>query len=186
MRKTKIGRKILIVLLALAAVAAGLAIYMRTRPKEGELPAGVESVPEGARSATLFFASRQADGLLSETREVAVGDEIESQVRAVLSALFEGPAGDGMVSAIPRWTEVLQVFWVEDTQILYVDFNGMLVSNHPGGSTGEYYTIASIMKTIASNFPQVRRVQFLVEGYPVETIAGHYDVQKPLDIMSWK
>ncbi|MCU0640006.1 MAG: GerMN domain-containing protein [Candidatus Krumholzibacteria bacterium] len=186
MRETSIGRKILIVLLAFAVVAAGLAVYMSTRPKEGEPPAGVESVPEGTRSVTLYFASRQADGLLSETREVAVGDEIESQVRAVLTALFEGPAGDGMVSAIPKWTEVLQVFWVEDTQILYVDFNGMIVSNHPGGSAGEYYTIATIVKTIASNFPQVRRVQFLVEGYPVETLAGHYDVQKPLDIMNWK
>ena len=167
-------------------MAAAFAVYMRTRPREGEGPAGVESVPEGTRSVTLFFVSWQADGLLSETREVAVGDEIESQVKGVLSALFEGPVGDGMVSAIPKWTEVLQVFWVEETQILYVDFNGMIVSNHPGGSAGEYYTIATIMKTIASNFPQVRRVQFLVEGYPVETIAGHYDVRKPLDIMSWK
>lgn len=186
MRKTGIGRKIIIVLLALAVVAGGLAVYMRLRPKGERIPSGVESVPEGTRSVTLFFASRQADGLLSETREVAVGDEIESQVRRVLTALFDGPVGGGMVSAIPRWTEVLQVFWVEDTQILYVDFNGMLVSNHPGGSAGEYYTIASIMKTIASNFPQVRRVQFLVEGYTVETLAGHYGVQKPLDIMSWK
>jgi len=186
-RKTGIGRKIFFVLLAVAVVAVmGLIVSRWTRMREEKPPSEVKSVPEGARSVTLFFASRQADGMLSETREIAVGDQVEEQVRGVLAALIEGPRSGGMVSAIPSGTEVLQVFWVEETQILYVDFNGELVSNHPGGSTGEYYTISMIVKTVASNFPQVRKLQFLVEGYPVETIAGHYDVTRPLDVVSWK
>ncbi len=187
MRKTGIGRKIIFILLVVAIVAVmGVLISRWVRLREEKPPAEVQSVPEGTRSATLFFASRQADGMLSETREIAVGYDIENQIKAVLAALIEGPRSGGMVSAIPAGTKVLQVFWVEETQILYIDFNAVLVSNHPGGSTGEYYTISMIMKTIASNFPQVRQLQFLVEGYPVETIAGHYDVNKPLDIMTWK
>jgi hypothetical protein len=90
------------------------------------------------------------------------------------------------VSPIPDGTQLLQVFWVEETQTLYLDFNRALITNHPGGSTAEYYTITTILKTVQEDFPQVRRVQFLVAGYPVETIAGHYAVDGPIDILGWK
>ena len=40
--------------------------------------------------------------------------------------------------------------------------------------------------TFADNFPEVRLVQLLVAGYPVETIAGHYAVDKPLEILKWR
>jgi hypothetical protein len=29
-------------------------------------------------------------------------------------------------------------------------------------------------------------LQILVDGYPVETIAGHYAVDRPIDVMRWR
>ncbi len=148
-------------------------------------PVPVE-VPEQTRSVTLFFAGRDADGLLSETREIAVREGLEDQVKGVIRALVQGPEDDRMVSALPEGTDVIAVFWVEESQTIYVDFNRALVSRHPGGGISEYYTISMILRTIGSNFPQIKKLQFMVDGYPVETIAGHYDTTGPLDLLNWR
>lgn len=184
---TGIGKKIVIVLIVLAVLMLVLYLISRWAAVEREeAPSEVQRVPEETRSVSLFYASRQADKLLPEAREIAVEEGVEEQVKAVIAELIKGPDDRDKVSSIPEGTEVLQVFWVEDTQTIFIDFNRVLVSNHPGGSTGEYYTISMIIRTIGANFPQVRNVQFLVDGYPVETLAGHYAVDKPLDVLRWR
>lgn len=184
---TSLNRKIIIVLIAVVAVAL-IVYYLVMRPamKREEAPAVIEEVPEETRSVTLYFAGPEADKLVPETHEIAVEEGLEAQVRAVVAELARDPADGDMVSSIPDGVQIIQVFWVEDTQTMYLDFNRALVTNHPGGSAGEYYTITTIIKTIGDNFPQVRYVQFLVSGYPVETIAGHYAVDKPLDVLRWR
>ncbi len=104
----------------------------------------------------------------------------------MIRALAAGPESGDMVSALPEGTDVIAVFWVEETRTIFLDFNRNLVSGHPGGGVSEYYTIVMILRTIGSNFPQIRKLQFLVDGYPVETISGHYDTRKPLDLLSWR
>ncbi|MCK4539384.1 MAG: GerMN domain-containing protein [Candidatus Krumholzibacteria bacterium] len=185
--RSSTGNRIFQVLLVLVIVIVLFALITKySNLKKERSSGGISPVPEETRSVTLFYASRQADGMLSETREIAVTEGLEEQVKQVLKALVLGPEDDKMVSAIPAGTEVLQVFWVEDTQTLFIDFNRALLAAHTGGSAGEYYTISMVLKTVASNFPQVRNLQFLVDGYPVETIAGHYAIAKPLDIMRWR
>lgn len=187
MSDTGIGKKIILVLAAVAVIAAGVILIRKYAVPAGEEPVqGVRRVPEEAKSVSLFFPSKDADGLLSETREIAVGDDLEDQVAGVIAALADGPSGKDMVPVLPEGTEVLDVFWVEETQTLYIDFNRVLQTDYQGGSTSEYYTIYSILRTVASNFPQARRLQLLVDGYPAETLAGHYDVSRPLDIMRWR
>jgi len=185
--RTNLGRKIIIVLIAVVAVV--LIVYflvMRPAMKREKAPVGIEEVPEETRSVTLYFAGPEADKLVPETHEIAVEEGLEAQVRAVIAELARGPADRDKVSSIPDGVQILQTFWVEDTQTLYLDFNRALITNHPGGSAGEYYTISTIIRTIGDNFPQVRYVQFLVAGYPIETIAGHYAVDKPLDVLRWR
>lgn len=182
---TSLNRKIVVVLIALVAVVL-VVYYLVMRPVVKRERVVIEEVPEETRSVTLYFAGPEADRLVPETHEIAVEEGLEAQVRAVVTELARGPIDDDKVSSIPEGVQILQVFWVEDTQTLYLDFNRALVTNHPGGSAGEYYTISTILKTIGDNFPQVRHVQFLVSGYPVETIAGHYAVDEPLDVLRWR
>jgi spore germination protein GerM len=183
-RETDLGRKIAIVVILLAVViVAFYAVRNWTAGEKAELPA-VQEVSRETRSVTLYFARRDADGLVTETREIPVKEGIENEAKAVMAAMLSGPEDGGAVSAIPAGTRILQVFWVEDTGTLYLDFNRGITTGD--GSTGEYYTITTIIRTIGANFPQAGRIQFLVEGYPVETLAGHYGVSKPLDIRKWR
>lgn len=183
---TGIGRKIIIVIATLAVVAGGVYLSFRAKDIWKRVAPAVQRVPEETKSITLFFGNREADRLLSEMREVPVEQGFEGQVKVVLAELVKGPQDSEKMSAIPAGAELLSAFWVEDTAILYLDFGRALVSNHPGGSAGEYYTIASILKTISTNFPQVAKVQLLVDGAVVESIAGHYAVDKPLNVLEWR
>ena len=54
-----------------------------------------------------------------------------------------------------------------------VNFNSALTTEHPGGSSAEMMTVYSIVNTLSLNFPRIKRVQILIDGKPIETIAGH-------------
>jgi spore germination protein GerM len=176
---------VIIAFVVIVVVVSYVIPRLRERGRE-RIPTEIQRVSEETRSITLFFVNGEADKLMTEMREVAVEGGLEGQIKAVISELLKGPEDDDLVSPFPEEVQLQQAFWVEETQTVFLDFNRALVTNHRGGSTAEYYTISTILKTIGANFPQIRLVQFLVDGYPVETIAGHYTVDEPLDILRWR
>jgi len=120
-RETNLGRKILVVIILLAVVIVVVyAVKHWTAGEKKELP-GLQQVAEETRSVTLYFAGRDADRIVTETREIPVREGIENEAKAVLAALLTGPEDDEAVSAIPAGTRILQVFWVEDTGTIYLD-----------------------------------------------------------------
>jgi spore germination protein GerM len=181
---TNLGRKILVVVVLLALVLTVVYSVKRWTAGREEEPPEIQVVPEETRSVTLYFAGREADGLVAETREIAVDEGIENEAKAVIAALILGPEDKKGVSAIPSGTRIHQAFWVEDEGTLYLDFNRGITTGE--GSSSEYYTITTIVRTIGANFPQVEKLQFLVEGYPVETLSGHYAVAKPIETRKWR
>jgi len=183
---TSIGRKIVITLIVLGVILGASYLYQRLAGVREKAPPEVQQVPGETKNVTLFFGNKGADGFLAETREIPVAGVFEDQVKGVLNELIRGPQGGEKVNAMPAGSELLQAFWVEDTQTLYLDFNRALVANHPGGSAGEYFTIGTILKTVSANFPQVKKVQFLIDGSTVESIAGHYAVDKPIEVQKWR
>lgn len=188
MIQTELGKKIVVVVIAVVAIYLVITYLVPHLGKRGleEPPPEVERVSEETRSVSLFYANEKADGFRTEMREVPAEGGIEDQVKAVIVELLKGPEDEDLVTTFPDGAALLQVFWVEETQTVHLDFNRALVTNHRGGSTAEYYTISTVLKTVGTNFPQIRLVQFLVDGYSVETIAGHYSVNEPLDILRWR
>ncbi len=79
-----------------------------------------------------------------------------------------------------------QTYFADETSTLYLDFSPALVTQHPGGSAAEYHTIRALVRTIAANFPDVARMQILVDGQPIDTLAGHYDTSKPIAVTDWQ
>ncbi len=176
---------LIIALIAVVIVAAYLWYRnVRTGPPGGP-PEGVVEVPEGSRAVTLYFADKDQELLLTETRLVAIGKEVVEQIEQVINALLDGPEGDG-VSTIAEGTRLLDAFYDSETSTLYLDFSSELVAGHPGGSSAEYYTIAALIRTVSENFPEVQAVQILVEGLQVGTIAGHIDAYKPFLVRDWR
>jgi spore germination protein GerM len=75
--------------------------------------------------------------------------------------------------------EILDVQVKEN--IAYVDFKGDVTQKMQGGSAAEGMALFSIINTLVLDKELgVTKVQFLVEGKKVETIAGHYNVGEPM------
>jgi len=182
------GRHLAIIGLAALLVLAGVLwlVTRQPRPPQAPAPERVESVPEGSRNVTLYFAAADEPSLYSETREVAVGHRMDEQIRQVIGALEAGPDSDRGVSALPAGARVLAVMVDADSGTVYLDFSSELVAAHPGGSAAEYCTIAAIVRTVGENFPEVQRVQLLVDGSQIETIAGHLRADEPFLVREWR
>lgn len=125
-------------------------------------------------SITLYFSDDQAEYLIPETRHVEKSDSI---AKTALEELIKGPKESDLHATVPPETSVLGVDIEKDTA--YANFSKELVDKHWGGSTGELMTITSIVNTL-TEFENIKKVQILVEGKVVETIAGHLDVSRPL------
>ena len=127
-------------------------------------------------SATVFYATPEGDALMPIRREVALADGIVAQGRQILITQLEPPPSP-YISAIPTGT-TLRAFYVTDKGDAFVDLGGIAV--HPGGSFTELLTVYAIVNAVTANLPAVQRVQILVDGKEVDTIAGHVDIRRPL------
>ncbi len=64
-------------------------------------------------------------------------------------------------------------------QMAVIDLKGTFASAHPSGIEAEDLTLRSLIGTLHANFPEIDRVQFLVDGRSSETLAGHADLLHP-------
>jgi len=139
---------------------------------------------EGTRGVYLHFGVPGTDNLAAEYRDVVVKDRPIDQVRAVYRELISG-SSQGLVSPFPEGTELLDAYWAGHGT-LYLDWNHALVQEFRGGTGRERQLLAAIARTAGDNLPNVERVMILVDGNPVETIGGHYDVLSPLIVKEWQ
>jgi spore germination protein GerM len=64
--------------------------------------------------------------------------------------------------------------------IARVDFSASLTREHPGGTSSEMLTVYSIVNTLAFNIDDIHRVQIVIEGQTIDTLAGHMDCRQPV------
>jgi hypothetical protein len=134
--------------------------------------------PTAHITATLFYAAPDGEGLTPIRREVPLAEGVVAQGRQILVAQL-APPPDGQRSVIPSGTQ-LRAFYVTDRGDAFVDLSRDITAAHPGGSLNELLTIYAIVNAVTANLPAVLRVQLLVDGKEVDTIAGHVDVRRPL------
>jgi spore germination protein GerM len=83
------------------------------------------------------------------------------------------------VSAIPPETKLREVF-VTERGDAFVDLTSEVATKHSGGSLDEIFTVYGIVNALTVNLPAIKRVQILVDGKEVDTLAGHVDLRHPL------
>ena len=116
--------------------------------------------------------------LVGVQREVAFGETVLEQAKQIVSAqLAAGPAP--LVSAIPPST-TLRAIYLTERGDAFVDLSATARTAHTGGALDELFTVYSIVNALTTNLPAVKRVQILIEGKEVDTLAGHVDLRHPL------
>jgi spore germination protein GerM len=169
-----------VALLALLAWGVTALLDRLTRPAAP--PAAVATARPAAETphiaATLFYAAPDGDALVPVRRDVPLAQGIEAQGREILISQLAAPP-QPHVSPIPAGT-MLRAFYVTDRGDAFVDLSPEVSTAHPGGSLTELLTVQAIVNAVIANLPAVQRVQIMVNGKEVDTIAGHVDIRRPL------
>lgn len=129
----------------------------------------VEMVP-----VKVYFGAKDAEHVEAELHNVKKDAEL---LKRAMELLIAGPRTPALWPVLPAATQVRSVI-VKD-QTAYVDFSEALVKQRWGGSSREILAVAAIVNTL-TEFPEVERVQILVEGGKRATLFGHMDLSEPL------
>jgi germination protein M len=162
------------------AVSRGLERLFAPPPAEREA-AAAQTAPAAIPhiTATLFYGTQDGQALEGVRREVPLAEGSVAQGRLILASQMEA-APTGYVSVIPPGTAV-RAFYVTGGGDAFVDLSPEASANHPGGSSAELLTVAAIVNAVTANLPAIRRVQILIDGKEVDTLAGHIDLRRPLE-----
>lgn len=179
------GRRIVLLIVGIVAGVAlawaamrGLERLIRPRPAPPPVATAQPAAATAHITATMFYVSDDGLMLVPVKREVPLADGVNAQGREIVESELEAPPAP-YVSPVPKGT-TLRAFYVTERGDAFVDLSPELSRAHPGGTSAELLTVYAIVNAVATNLPAVQRVQILVDGKSVETIAGHVDVRRPL------
>ncbi len=127
----------------------------------------------------VYYPNDEGERLVAVSRKVKLSDGADKYT-AALKSLMEGTKEKGQSTIIPRQTKIRSVK-VKDG-VATVDFSGDILKHFVGGSTGEEMLVGSVVNTL-TEFPEVTSVQILIDGKPVESLAGHMDLTVPIKRM---
>ena len=180
-------RRIAIIAALILAAFAGawtLVVYRSRGPAPtpaapGTDPAAAAAVAAQPKiKATLYYISEDGLSLPGVQREVPFGDPIVEQARRIIEVQLAA-APPPYASAIPAGTK-LRALYVGDRGDAFVDLSGEVRTAHTGGALDELFTTYAIVNALTVNLPAITRVQILVDGKEVDTLAGHVDLRRPL------
>lgn len=176
--------------LALLVISLGLtaAIAWQLLPPATDLPTlrlrspspqpAPTTVATERRRVRLFFPQGTGEALKEVEREIPRRPGLAEEVRAVLRELANDEPGGR--PAIPPATEVRQIF-LDAFGILYLDFNKEIQTVAEAPDEEPELAISAVVNSLAANFSEVKRVQFLVEGKEMAGMAGRWDLRRPVN-----
>jgi len=134
------------------------------------------STPTDAREkAQLFWLSPTTQDTLEPiTVELALSADPEKRAKQLISALIE-QAPSPVQRTVSADTELLQFYVLADGTAI-ADFSETFETNMPSGILNEQMAVESIVRTLAANVSNIRRLKFLIRGQEAETLAGHLDL----------
>lgn len=133
-------------------------------------PADPVKAPEETVPVKVYFGTHEARYIVAEVRLLKKDAQLKQRA---MEALVAGPRQPELVAVVPPATKVRSV--VVRDRTAFVDFSGEIVTRGFGGSSKEILAVGAIVNTL-TEFPDVERVQILVEGKKVSTLFGHLDV----------
>lgn len=125
----------------------------------------------------LYFLNKDASQLIIEQREIEVNKN-QPLAKYIMEQLIVGPKNTDLLPTVPAETKIRDIK-IKDG-VCYVDLSSDFVTKHNGGSLGEVMTIQSIVNSL-TEIPEIKKVQFLIEGEKEQEFKGHVDFSQPFE-----
>lgn len=162
-------KKIFLLLVLLASlVASGCSLLKQDAPKPVE--------PKLISFVIYRAAADGSEKLLAERITMPANDKSVAE-NALIALVSTKPQDAKLEDVIPIGTKVLS-FKVDADGVAQANFSKEIVKKGQG-SYNELMMTGAIVNTL-TEFPEIKKVQILVEGKRVITLGGHIDVEDPL------
>lgn len=177
-KKKRIAGSALLTVIIVALLTVVVGIYLLTKFGEKIPPYLIpkRTAKHETMTVNLYFSNEEGLALKVEKREIAKGILLK-EIEEGINALIDGPRGK-LTPTIPDGAKLLGVE-VKDG-VVFLNFSKEISEKHPGGSSAEIQTVYSIVNTATLNFPDIKKMQILIEGKKTKTLAGHIDISFPL------
>ncbi len=128
---------------------------------------------------SVYYPDVNATGLVAVAKTVKAQEA--DKYKAAVEALLAGTDDKKLTTVFPKKTRLLKVS--VSGGVAKVDFDKNLTAGFVGGSTGEEMLVGSLVNTL-TEFPEIKKVQILVEGKEIDSLSGHLDLSRPVSRMS--
>jgi spore germination protein GerM len=143
------------------------------------LAAPIATPTDVAAQAKIFWAAGP-DQVAPVTVELPLSADPIERSKQVLNELIANPPSPGQ-RTLPADTTLLGFYVLPDGTAI-ADFSDALVTETPSGIDSEQTAVDSIVETLQSNVPSLRRLKILIHGQETETLAGHVDLTGFFDL----
>lgn len=173
--------------LCVVALAFSLYVWQVRKQTEEESPSTaapeVVTTPTNAihKQVTLWVAQDRTGNLQSQSLSIVTSSERQREAEDILRALLSVYTAKGSPHPLAVGTGVKNVFFV-DPGLVVIDVTTELSDGQTSGIFAEELTLTSLVRTLSSNFPDISRVKFLVDGKEATTLAGHADLSNTYDV----
>jgi spore germination protein GerM len=184
-----IPRHLLIAVAVLLVLVVAMGIYARhVRLQAGKLEASavnalpVAPPPSGpTETVTLYVADDNAGLLRALPAQIPLPSGRQQRAEELLRALLRIYQQPGAAHPLPPQADIRSIYLVEPGAAV-IDLNASFADQHRSGILSEQLTVNSLVDTLALNVPGILHVNFLVEGKPRDTLAGHADLSDSFDV----
>ena len=184
-----IPRHLAIAVAVMLAVALGMSFFvwrMRGRSSAGEFAMSntapvAPPVTGPTEQVPLYVADDDLGALRATAAFIPLTSARQQRGEELLRALLSVYSARSSHHALGSGSEI-RAFYLVDPGLAVIDLNSAFADGHRSGVLVEDLTIASLARTLSANLPGITQVQFLVDGKPRDTLAGHADLSVPYDI----
>jgi hypothetical protein len=185
--KVAIGILVVAVIIGLLSLGGlrrhmqGLSVTQSTeeQARRAVLEPPISTPTDRPAEAKIFWAAGPGKVAPVEIELPLSADPVERS-RQLLQALIANPPTPDQ-RTLPASATLLGFYILPDGTAI-ADFSDSLSSETPSGILSESMAVNSIVRTLAANVPQLRRLKILIHGQEVDTLAGHVDLTGFFDL----
>jgi spore germination protein GerM len=139
------------------------------------LPGFLQSLETKQRSPVQLFFPGKNLTLVPENREIYDTTEKVDCLRQIVLLLLSGPRSSDLLPVLPSGYDLRELYLRKG--IAYVDLEVKATGRGGADCLEEYLGIKAITESLKKNFPEVEKVEILLNGREARTLLGHIALQ---------